>query len=170
MKNIRLEEFVCISENVDLDKYISFRESVKEKMSFPEWLGDFTKEELEEMLHNGAVIWIYFKKEIPICSMMYIPSTKQALKKFDLKMDFSIVGDYGPMFVNFDYLGNGLQLQMLEVLDKYMVDLNRKYAIATIHPDNIYSIQNFIKDRFILIGQKEFKRGIRNIYIKDLQK
>ena len=36
------------------------------------------------------------------------------------------------------------------------------------YPDNIYSIDNLIKEGFILTSQRNFKRGTRNIYVKKL--
>lgn len=42
-------------------------------------------------------------------------------------------------------------------------------AISTIHPDNVYSISNLVKGGFILVGSREFKRGLRNVYLKELK-
>ena len=55
------------------------------------------------------------------------------------------------------------------MLDEYSKKCGYKYAVGTIHPDNSYSINNLVKDDFKLIGTKEFKRGLRNIYIKKLK-
>ena len=41
--------------------------------------------------------------------------------------------------------------QMLNELDKYSIDKNYNFVVATIHPDNIYSINNFIKDSYFII-------------------
>lgn len=168
--SLKLEELNCINESIDLGKYIEFREYVKENMTHPDWLGDFSKNDLIYMLNNNSKIWIYYLKEEPICSMMLIPSDENALSKFELDLDYKDVVDYGPMFVNSKYIGNGLQYQMLKVLDEYCINKKYKYAISTIHPDNIYSINSLIKDKFIFFNQKEFKRGLRNIYLKTLDK
>ena len=166
---MKLDELNCIHENVDLDKYIDFREEVKSHMEQPEWLGNFTKEELEELLNRGSKIWVYYLNNEPICSMMVIPAREKDIKKFELDIDYSKTMDYGPMFVNFNYLGNNLQLQMLKYEDNYIKENNYLYAVSTIHPDNIYSIVNFLKDDFKLMSTKEFSRGIRNIYFKELR-
>ena len=168
--SLKLEELNCINKSIDLGKYIEFREYVKANMTHPDWLGDFSKNDLIYMLNNNSKIWIYYLKEEPICSMMLIPSDENALSKFELDLDYKDVVDYGPMFVNSKYIGNGLQYQMLKVLDDYCINKKYKYAISTIHPDNIYSINSLIKDKFIFFNQKEFKRGLRNIYLKTLDK
>lgn len=163
---MNLEDLKCISENINLEEYIEFREMVKENMEHPEWLGDFTKEDLFYMLDNNSKIWIYYLNNNPVCSMMLIPSTEKSLKKFEIDLNYKEVVDYGPMFVNPKYVGNGLQYKMLKELDTFCINLGYKYAAGTIHPDNIYSINNLLKDKFELIGMKEFSRGIRNIYLK----
>lgn len=167
---MKLENLKRIDDNIDLDKYIEYREYVKSNMQHPEWLGDFTKEDLEKLLSSGTKIWIYYLDNDFVCSMMSIPSSEKDMVKFDLNLDYKEVIDYGPMFVNPKYVGNKLQYQMLKYLDEYVKSKGYKTAVGTIHPDNIYSINNLIKDDFILTGSRNFKRGTRNIYVKKLIK
>lgn len=152
----------------DIDEYINFREMVKKNMKDPLWLGDFSKEDLIDMKNNNSIIWIYYLDDNPVCSMMLIPSKKEDLEKFEIDLDYKETVDYGPMFVNPKYIGNNLQYQMLEELDKYSSNLGYKYGVTTVHPDNIYSINNILKNNFILVEKKEFARGVRNIYLKCL--
>lgn len=165
-----LEEFTCIHENINLEEYIEAREKIKLDMPSPEWLGDFSKKDLEALLSNQAKIWMYYDKNEVVCSMMLIPSTEKDLFKFELDLPFKRVADYGPMFVNHKYVGNKLQFQMLQVLDSYCIKKGYQYVVSTIHPENKYSIHNFLKAGFVQIGTKEFKRGVRNIYCKKIDK
>jgi len=120
-------------------------------------------------LEDNTKIWMYYNDKKLVCSMMLISSTKKDLVKFGLdNLNYEKVVDYGPMFVNIKYVGNGLQHQMLEVLDKYSKELGYEYSVSTIHPDNVYSIRNLVKDGFVLVGSREFKRGLRNVYLKVL--
>lgn len=166
---MNLLDLKYINKNINIDEYIEFREMVKQNMEHPEWLGDFSKEDLINMQKENSIIWIYYLNEEPVCSMMLIPSTEKDLNKFELDLDYNHVVDYGPMFVNPKYVGNGLQYQMLKELDNYCKSLGYKYAVGTIHPKNIYSINNLLKDNFVEIAQKEFSRGTRNIYLKCLE-
>lgn len=165
---MQLTDLIYQNENIDIDGYIIFREYVKSHMEHPEWLGDFTKEDLVNMLETGSKIWMYYFNNQPVCSMMLIPADKKALSKFEININYQEVADYGPMMVSPQYVGNGFQYQMLKELDNYCIQNNYHYAAATIHPDNIYSINNIIKDEFELVNQKEFTRGLRNIYLKKL--
>ncbi|MBQ8131156.1 MAG: GNAT family N-acetyltransferase [Bacilli bacterium] len=165
---LNLEDLVEEKDNIDLDEYIRFRESVKEHMEHPEWLGDFTKEEIKELLDRNSHLWIYKDKNIPVCSMMLIPARQKDLEKFEIQKSANEVVDYGPMFVNYDYVGNSLQYQMLQKLDKISKEFGYRYAASTIHPENTYSIRNLEKDGFVCTNQKVLKRGPRNIYWKEL--
>ena len=97
---MKLENLICITDNINLKDYIKFRELVKENMPNPEWLGAFTKEELIEMLNNNTKIWIYYLNKEPVCSMMIIPSTEKDISKFELNISHTLAVDYGPIFVN----------------------------------------------------------------------
>ena len=167
---MKLNELKLINKNINLDKYIEFREYIKENMICSDWLGSISKEDLIYMLNNDSKIWIYYLDEEPVCSMMLIPSDEKLLSKVEINLNCRDVVDYGPMFVNPKYVGNNLQYQMLKVLDEYCINNKYKYAISTVHPDNIYSINNLLANDFIYFTQKEFKRGLRNIYIKTLDK
>lgn len=164
---INIKDLIVV-EKINIDQYIKFREQVKETMNNPEWLGDFTREDIELLLQENSKIWVYYSKEIPICSMMIIPATKKSLKKFELNYKEQEVIDYGPMFVNPNYIGNNLQYQMLRELDEISRKKGYRYAVVTVHPDNMYSIRNLEKDKFKLINTKNFERGTRNIYLKEL--
>lgn len=167
---IKLDELRCVCDDVNISEYIEFRNSVKANMEYPDWLGDFSSEDLEFMLNNGSKIWIYYDNDIPVCSMMFIPSDEKGLSKMGLdEYDSRLVGDYGPMFVNFDYQGNGLQYQMFIEMDAYLKANGFKYGAVTVHPDNVFCIRNIDKSGFSKISEKEFKRGVRNIYFKELK-
>lgn len=99
-------------------------------MTHPEWLGDFSKEELIYLLNNNSKIWVYYLNKEPVCSMMLIPGDEKSLLKFELDLDYKDVVDYGPMFVNPKYVGKYLQYQMLQALDKYCI--NKKYLFKKI--------------------------------------
>lgn len=164
---INIKDLIVV-EKINIDQYIKFREQVKETMNNPEWLGDFTREDIELLLQENSKIWVYYSKEIPVCSMMIIPATKKSLIKFELNYKVQEVIDYGPMFVNPNYIGNNLQYQMLRELDEISRKKGYRYAVVTVHPDNMYSIRNLEKDKFKLINTKNFERGTRNIYLKEL--
>lgn len=170
MKKIYINDLKCVNNSVDLDEYIKFYYYIKDNMEYGEWLGDFSKDDIKTLLLNNSKIWVYYIEDVIVCSMMFIPSSLKSLYKLEIDLDYNIVGEYGPIMVNPKYRGNKLQYQMLKVLDKYAINNQYKYVVTTIQPNNIYSINNFINNSFKFVNKKEFKRGIRNIYIKEFSK
>lgn len=166
---IKLNVFNCVNDNIKLDDYIKCMDKVKEDMEFADWLGDFSKEELEKLLVFGSKIWMYYHKGNFVSSMMFIPADEKAIEDFGINIEYHNVADYGPMMVNSKYRGNDLQYQMLLELDDYCRKCGYEYAVSTVHPDNIFSIRNLVRDGFQLIGNKDFKWGNRNIYMKNLK-
>lgn len=165
---MKIKDLTMINENIDIDKYIEFREEVKKNMKHPDWLGDFRKEDIVTLLNHHSKIWIYYKDSDPVCSMMLIPSDKESLEKLELTLNEEEVADYGPMFVNYKYIGNSLQYQMLQELDSYCKKIGYKYAASTVHPNNTFSINNLLRDNFQYHKTKILKRGPRKIYLKKL--
>lgn len=99
---------------------------------------------------------------------MPLPSTEKDIKKFNSNLDYKEVVDYRSMFVNPKYIGNNLQFQMLKEIDKLSLKKEYKYVVTTVHPENNYSINNLLKSDFVLIGTRKFNKGVRNIYLKEL--
>ncbi len=167
---MELKNFVCQNENNNLDKYLEFYQRVRDNMEHPEWLGTFTKDELKMLLEHGAKLFNYYNNDLIVCSFLYLPCTNKSLQKHNINYDESIVGSCGPIMVNPDYIGNGLQKQMIEEFDNYCRLLNKQFAYTKIHPDNSYCINNFLKENYkFLQTYTSPKDGeIRNDYLKKL--
>ena len=162
---MKIEDLICkCDKSVDMDEYFKFRKKIKEGMPYPEWLRNRTNEEIISLLENNSKLWVYYLNDEIVCSMMLIPADKELLEKYGLNSNDTI--SYGSMIVNPKYRGNGLQYQMLKVLDKCSKDLGYTLAIGTVHPDNIYSTNNIIKDKFVYIERRILKSGIRDVYLK----
>ena len=164
---MKLEELNCINENNNIDEYLEFYNYVRSNMEHPEWLGTFSKEEITDILKNGGKLYIYYFNNDFVCSFLYIPSNKKTLQKHNILFDDKQVGSCGPIMVNPKYIGNGLQMQMLNELEKFCKSINQKYIFTKIHPDNIYSINNFVKNGYEYLETYESRHGdMRNVYLK----
>lgn len=153
----------------DLDSYILFEKLVKSNMEHPEWLGDFSKEDYNFLLSNNSYIFIWEINNEIAASGMIIPAREQDLTKFfSGDLNYKDVIDFGPEMVNPKYIGNGLQQNIINYLQQFSKDMGYKYALATVHPDNIYSKANFLKTNFEILGEVEFKRGKRIILRKSI--
>ena len=71
--------------------------------------------------------------------------------------------------VNSKYVGNKFQKQMLELLDKYCKSIGKRYIFTKVHPDNIYSINNFVSDGYKFVETYKTSSGeSRSVYFKEI--
>lgn len=80
---MKLENLSCINTNINIGEYITNRAIAKYSMEYPDWLGDFSKEDLYNMLDNNNQTCMYYNNEF-VHSMILISSTKKDLVKFIL--------------------------------------------------------------------------------------
>lgn len=154
----------------EIDQYLNLFNVVKENMTNPEWLGDFSKKDYIGLMNNNSHIYAWMYNSEMIAAGILIPATKKDLDKFFSRdLFYQKVVDFGPQIVHPKYIGNGLQNQIIEFLERRALELGYKYALGTIHPDNIYSIKNIINKGFEEIGYLELRRGPRKVYRKELK-
>ncbi len=151
------------------EDYIDYYNNIKQNMKNSQWLGDFDVEKLEEVLKSGGKLFNYFNENELVCSVMYMESSQKTVDKFKLNYDYTLVAGCGPIMVSPKYIGSGYQNKMLLKLEKYCNSLGKKYLLTTVYPENEYSIKNFLKNEYKFIKQVEFKRGKRNLYVKELK-
>ena len=166
MKKIKLSDLIEVSNNVNLDEYLYLYKYVRDHMEHPEWLGTFTKEEIEEILNIGGKIWLYYDKEVPVCSMFYIPATNKSLRKHHIDYDEKVTGSLGPIMVRCEYVGNGLQKQMQDVLNKYVKEIGKEHMFTKAHSDNLYSIKNILADGYEVVDEYMSDRGPTTAFVK----
>lgn len=163
---MRLNDLKEISENIDVDEYLYLYKYVRENMEHPEWLGTFTKEEIVDILSNGGKIWMYYDSDIPVCSAFYIPASNKSLIKHNVSYDEFVTGSMGPVMVRSEYQGNGLQLAMMKKVDEYAKSIGKVHMFTKAHKDNIYSINNILKDGYIEVDEYTNERGINKCFVK----
>ena len=163
---MKLTDLKEVSNNVNLDEYLYLYNYVRDNMDHPEWLGTFTKDEIKEILNNGGKIWMYYDNDIPVCSVFYIPTSNKSLKKHNINYDEKITGSLGPIMVRKEYIGNGLQTAMHQIINKYVKSIGKTHMFTKAHSDNIYSIRNILKDGYKIIDKYENERGPMTAFVK----
>ena len=109
---------------------------------------------------------MYYDNDIPVCSVFYIPTSNRSLRKHNVEYDESITGSLGPIMVRKEYVGNGFQSAMMEVLNNYAKDIGMTHMFTKAHSDNIYSIRNILKDGYKVIHEYENERGPETAFVK----
>ena len=163
---MKLHDLRQVSDNVNLDEYLWLYNYVRDNMEHPEWLGTFTLDEIKEVLSSGGKIWMFYDKNIPVCSIFYIPSSNKSLRKHNIEYDEKITGSLGPVMVRKEYTGNGLQTEMMNVLNDYVKSIGKTHMFTKAHSDNIYSIRNILKDGYTIVHEYESDRGPTTAFVK----
>ena len=67
------------------------------------------------------------------------------------------------------FRGCKLQKRLLETAEKIEKEKDTKYLMATVHPDNVYSVKNFRNEGFTCLLETEKYGGLRrNILLKEI--
>ena len=163
---MQLSDFKEVSNNININDYLYLYNHVRDNIEHPEWLGTFTLDEINEILNIGGKIWMYYDNDVPVCSIIYIPTSNKSLRKHNIEYDESITGSLGPVMVRKEYIGNGLQTAMLDILNDYVKSIGKTHIFTKAHSDNIYSIRNILKDGYKVIDEYENERGRMTAFIK----
>ncbi|MDD6387788.1 MAG: GNAT family N-acetyltransferase [Bacilli bacterium] len=75
----------------------------------------------------------------------------------------------GPIMVSKDYVGNKLQLQMVEELEKYCRNNNYKYIFTKVASDNKYSLSNMLNFGFKIMNEYINERGKNSTLIREIK-
>ena len=68
-----------------------------------------------------------------------------------------------------NFRGHKLQKRLLEMAEQIEKEKHTKYLMATVHPDNIYSMRNFNDQGFVcLLETKKYGGLRRNILLKEI--
>lgn len=134
---MKLENFKCVDQDVNLDDYYKLYDYVIDYMEHPEWLKYEPIENTKKILKIGGKIWLYYDENDLVCSMVYLSSNNATLLKRNIKEDESLVGSLGPIMVSKDYIGNGLMNQMLTVFENYNKSIGKKYVFTKAVKSNI---------------------------------
>lgn len=84
----------------------------------------------------------------------------------NIEYDESITGRLGPIMVRKEYVGKGLQTEMLKVLNEYVKNIEKTHMFTKAHSDNIYSIRNILKDGYKIIDEYVNEKGPMTAFVK----
>ena len=179
MKIDKSKLFVRKLKEEELSVYMKFVRYAKKNMEHPEWLGNFEKRDYIRMINNGAVIYVWTQYEnmnqifsdinqFVACGVL-MPTRKIEVARFiQENLDSKEVIKFGPEIVHPDYIGNGLQREVIEYLERVAIGHGYKHCICTINSENIYSLRNLLKNNFEIVTKIEAKRGAKLVLKKDL--
>lgn len=159
----------------DIDEILKLKKDIWDKLENKEWYvidgtnRDFLNRELQ---NNGLIL-----KAINNNKIVGFLIIRNCLKKdnsiiqklhFENKADMCIELSNGA--VDSEYRGNNLYIEMAKKAEEIMINrYNKKYILATVHPDNMASLKSLLKIGYkIICKSKMYDNLDRYILLKDL--
>lgn len=151
----------------DLDNIKSFQKTIIDNMPNKTFFTALTDHEfIYPIKNNGKVYLLYHNKELIGLFVLTTFPEKDILKEYMLEdYDVSI---FDSVMIKENYRGSNLQLQGMKILNNDAKKMNIKKIVATIHPENKYSLKNFIKDGYKIIKEINIHNGPRYIVMKNI--
>lgn len=130
----------------DIMQYFNLIKITEGNLKNSAWWLPIHQEEINEFF-NENITYLYGiynqdKKLIASCGL-FLGWVKMITKH--LNLDSTNVGEIGRCMVDPNYIGNGYMRQINEVILEKANELGLDYLLATVHPDNIYSLNSLEK-------------------------
>ena len=154
-----------VIEKNELDKLLLFQKSIIDKMKYKEWFVPLTEEEFLTPIEGRDNAYFFTYNNEIIGLLVLSCDIPDVLEEYRLpKGDYMLIDS---VMVKDEYRGFGLQQQMLDFAYERAIKLGVDGLVASIHPDNRYSMDNFIKQKYELLHVLTIHGGKRNVMIKN---
>ncbi len=167
----KLEANLYFCKFGDIDEILALQDKVHSAMAKKEWFANTSRTELESAFERKypAVAVESSKKTVAFAYLILSPDNSQSLCQyadFDIKPYFGNDCVLDTVFVDPDYVGYGIQSLLIDFLTNLAFENGKTSVWATVHPDNIFSSQNFIKCGFVKANSKPVEKhgGLRDVF------
>ena len=161
--NIKIE---IVTED-KITKVLKFQKEIIDNMNRKDFFCPLNKEEfLTPMKTLDNVYFLKYNNEI-IGLFVATCNIPNVLKEYQLSNNNVMLID--SIMIKEEYRGNKLQAKILKYLYDRAKELKLDGLVATIHPENKYSLNNFLDDGYKIINTLNIHGGIRNIVFKKVK-
>ena len=126
-----------------------------------------TKEEFLTPILNKDNAYFIKKQNEVIALFVATCDIPDVLKEYELS-NYNVMLIDSIMVIE-KFRGYGLQRKVLEFLFKRVKELKLDGLVATVHPDNIYSLNNFLSSGYEIINKLIIHGGTRYILYKNIK-
>ena len=170
-----MENFtIGFAQSSDMENILELQKSVVENIDIKEWFVPSTKAELE-LAFSRPQEFVMFKveRENKLVGFSYIILNPD--ESNDISRDIEGLQNknccvYETVFVSPLYRGYGLQRTLVSKLTDIAKQYGKDFIVATVHPDNIYSSSNFLKNGYSKLNDVPLSKygSVRDYYGKEL--
>lgn len=172
---MKMEITIRQGSNADLEGVIGLLQDVKAAMEHPEWFYLDSPEEIREMMADGTMrLWVA-EDGNTLAGILYI--LFPGLQEFNYGYDLGLTQEELLRVVSMDtaavrpeYRGMGLQGKLIQAAEDSLQGESAHILLCTIHPENVFSLNNALKQGYVV--QKEVPKygSTRYVLRKNLKK
>ena len=157
----------------DTEALICFLQQVRQGMENKEWLYLDDPQDVRKMMAEGTMqLWIAAEgTRFAGIFFILIPGTAEYNYGYDLDFtqeELLRVVHMDTVAVHPDYRGMGLHKRLMQEAEDYAEKLGTCILLATVHPDNCFSIRNFLQQGYTIEKHLPKYGSVRCILRKDL--
>lgn len=157
----------------DTQAFIDFLEEVRNSMEHKEWFYLDPPEFVWKAMEKGRMqLWVAMDGERMAAAFdILVPGREEYNYGYDLSFSEEMLDrviNMDSAAVRPDYRGLGLQRQMMALAEKEIVGQGRWILLCTIHPENRFSLNNALKEGYIVQKKLEKYGSVRYLLRKDV--
>lgn len=159
----------------DLDAFAALLYEVHEKMEHKEWFCLDEPEEFRRQMERGTMeLWLAMDGERVAGALnLLMPGLEDI--NYGYALGFSAeqlmrVVNLDTAAVHPDYRGQGLQRRLLQTAEAWLQSGEERILLCTVHPENRFSLQNALRQGYVIMKELPMYGSVRYILRKDLKK
>ena len=157
----------------DVEGFIALLETVREAMEHKEWFYLDPPELVRQQMRDGTMeMWaaMAYDRMVGVFDVLY-PGLEEY--NYGYHLDFNReqllqVVHMDTAAVHPDWRGLGIQRRLLETAEQELKGAGELYLLCTIHPENVYSLNNALKQGYEVQKTLEKYGSVRHILCKKI--
>lgn len=148
-----MENFkITVAQRSDIENILVLQNNIVENINIKEWFVPSTKSELELAFSRPQeFVMLKVEQENKLVAFSYIilnPDESNDISRDIKSLQNKNCCVYETVFVSPECRGCGLQSELISRLTEIAKQNGKEFIVATVHPDNVYSSSNFIKNGY----------------------
>lgn len=157
----------------DTDAFLTLLDTVRREMTHPEWFYLDPPNYVREQMNNGTMqLWLAMDGEnlAGALSVLILGSDEN-----NYGYDLGLPSDKLNQTVNMDsaavypqYRGLGIQRRLLTQAEQELKEAKKGILLCTVHPDNRYSLENVLRQGYVVQKKLDKYNSVRFLLRKDI--
>ena len=156
---------VIIADFNKLEEIIYFQDNVLKDISDKNFFKPLTKLEFSDAIINGKIYLLYYNNRLIGLGVLNSKPRLEVIDEYQL-VDINSVGILDSVMIDKDFRGSKLQKQLINYMEADIKKCRLRAVVATVHPNNIWSLNNLLSCNFKIINKIIIHGGDRYILIK----